>query len=94
MKQDKQLLGYTLATAVALGLGGGVVTQADAAKPAWKGYEKCAGIVKKGMNDCGTSEHNCAGQADENNDPKEWIYLPRGTCEKIAGSTLKKVVSE
>lgn len=61
-------------------------TGAFAAKP---GFEKCAGIVKAGMNDCGTSGHNCSGQASKDNDPQEWIYVPEGTCKKIAGSTLK-----
>ena len=61
-------------------------TSAFAAKP---GFEKCAGIVKAGMNDCGTSGHNCSGQAAKDNDSQEWIYVPEGTCKKIAGSTLK-----
>lgn len=55
------------------------------------GMEKCAGIVKAGMNDCGTSKHACAGQAKVDNDPEEWVYLPEGTCEKITGS---KVLSD
>ncbi|MEZ5448436.1 MAG: DUF2282 domain-containing protein [Thiolinea sp.] len=50
--------------------------------------EKCAGIVKTGMNDCGANGHGCAGQAKEDNDPNEWITLPKGTCEKIAGGTV------
>jgi len=54
------------------------------------GMEKCAGIVKAGMNDCGTSQHDCGGLATEDNDPEEWIYVPEGTCEKIAGATLKE----
>ncbi|MCV6638620.1 DUF2282 domain-containing protein [Candidatus Albibeggiatoa sp. nov. NOAA] len=61
--------------------------QALAGKP---GFEKCAGIVKAGMNDCGTSKHSCAGHAKVDSDPEEWIYVPAGTCEKIVGSTLKQ----
>ncbi len=52
--------------------------------------EKCAGIVKKGKNDCGTSVHSCSGQAKVDNDPEEWIYVPKGTCEKITGGKLLK----
>jgi uncharacterized membrane protein len=55
---------------------------------AGKGTEKCYGIVKAGKNDCGTSKHSCAGQATVDNDSEEWIKVPKGTCEKIAGSTL------
>lgn len=54
-----------------------------------EGYEKCQGIVKAGMNDCGANGHGCAGQAAVDNDPNEWVYLPEGTCEKIVGGTVK-----
>ena len=51
--------------------------------------EKCLGIAKAGLNDCGTSTHTCAGQATEDNHPEEWVYLPKGTCEKIVGGSIK-----
>lgn len=54
------------------------------------GFEKCQGVVKAGMNDCGTSKHACAGMAQTDNDPEEWIYVPEGTCAKIAGGKTKK----
>ncbi|OUD15642.1 DUF2282 domain-containing protein [Thioflexithrix psekupsensis] len=50
--------------------------------------ERCAGIVKAGMNDCGTSKHACAGQAKVDNDPEEWILVPTGTCAKITGGKV------
>lgn len=81
---------HALATAIALGFGLAASHAALAAKPDWQGHEKCAGIVKAGMNDCGTSQHNCAGQSVRDNHPEEWIYLPGGTCEKIAGASLKQ----
>ena len=86
--QNKTTSNIALVSAIALGVN--LIGSAQAAKPTWEGHEKCAGIVKKGMNDCGTSKHNCAGQATSNNDAEEWVYLPKGTCEKIAGSTLKQ----
>jgi uncharacterized membrane protein len=52
------------------------------------GFEKCAGLVKAGKNDCGTSGHSCAGQAKADRGADEWLYLPIGTCEKIAGGTV------
>jgi len=58
-----------------------------AAKP---GFEKCTGIVKAGMNDCGTGKHSCAGNAKTDGDPEEWVYVPEGTCEKIVGGTVKQ----
>ena len=53
------------------------------------GREKCMGIARAGLNDCGTSTHSCAGQASADNEPEEWIYLPKGTCEKIVGASIK-----
>ena len=50
--------------------------------------EKCYGIAKKGMNDCGTAKHTCAGKAAGDNLPDEWKYTPKGSCEKMGG-TLK-----
>lgn len=76
-----------LSSVIALGM---VATQSDDAVAGKPGFEKCAGIVKTGLNDCGTSKHDCSGQATVNNDPEEWIYVPEGTCEKIVGSTLKE----
>jgi uncharacterized membrane protein len=56
-----------------------------AARAAKEGMEKCAGIAKAGKNDCGTSKSSCAGTSKADNDPNAWIYVPKGTCEKIAG---------
>lgn len=53
------------------------------------GFEKCEGVVKAGMNDCGTSKHSCSGQAKVDSDKDEWLYVPEGTCKKIVGATLK-----
>ena len=76
-----------LSSVIALGIHS---TQSDSALAGKPGFEKCAGIVKAGLNDCGTSKHDCSGQATVDNDPEEWIYVPAGTCEKIVGATLKQ----
>lgn len=79
-----------VAAAVAAMLATATATAAGAHDPkAGKGYEKCAGIVKAGKNDCGTSKHGCGGLAKKDNDPEEWIFLPKGTCDKIAGGKVK-----
>lgn len=51
---------------------------------------KCQGISKKGANDCGANGHDCANQAVKDNDSKEWVYVPEGVCEKIAGGVVFK----
>lgn len=84
MKDNKALISAAVAGVVALGLGAASET-AEAAKA---GFEKCAGVVKAGMNDCGTSTHSCAGQAATDGDAEEWVYVPAGTCGKIAGGVL------
>lgn len=85
MKNKRILIKTALASVIALGLGA-VSQPASAAK---EGFEKCQGIAKAGMNDCGTSQHACAGQATADSAAEEWVYVPTGTCEKIAGGTVK-----
>ena len=47
--------------------------------------EKCYGVVAKGMNDCASSAHSCAGQSAEDRSSDEWMYVPAGLCDRIAG---------
>lgn len=84
MSDNRMLISAALSGVVALGLG--IAGNADAKE----GFEKCAGIVKAGMNDCGTSKHACASKAAADNDSEEWIFVPAGTCNKIAGATIKE----
>ena len=51
--------------------------------------EKCFGVAEAGKNDCaagpGTS---CAGTSTVDGQGNAWIYVPKGTCEKLVnGST-------
>ena len=56
--------------------------------------EKCFGIAKAGMNDCSSnkSAHSCAGQATKSNDPMDFVAVPKGTCNKIAGGMAESGV--
>jgi uncharacterized membrane protein len=85
MSQNKLLISAAISGVLALGAIGAGTATADEAKPE---IERCAGIVKAGMNECGTSEHACAGMGKEDYGPEEWISLPKGTCDKIAGGTV------
>ncbi len=92
MKNKNTLISSTVAGIVALG--SLAATSGVSAVPDQpKFWEKCAGISKKGMNDCGSldGKHKCAGQAAMDNDPQEWIYVPKGTCAKIVGGKGGKV---
>lgn len=89
MAQQK-LFHSTLAGILAVGATA-FAAQAGAAVPdAPATWEKCAGVAKKGMNDCGSldGKHGCAGQAAMDNDKNEWVYVPEGTCAKIAGGEV------
>ena len=73
-----------LAGILALGIAG--ASMAQPAKPKDDQQEKCYGVAKGGQNDCGTAKHACAGQgAKADNDPSEWKYVAKGSCEKMGG---------
>jgi uncharacterized membrane protein len=68
-------------------IGGLLMVNAQAMGPDDKS-EKCFGIAKAGKNDCAANGHGCAGMAKTDGDQKEWISVPKGTCEKIVGGSL------
>lgn len=54
--------------------------------------EQCAGIIKAGKNDCATSTNACHGHVTTDANPEAWIYLPAGTCDRLVGARVVKVV--
>ena len=94
--QKNMKINKPLQTAVAgiLALGVSMTSTSSMAVPDQpKSWEKCAGIAKAGMNDCGSldGKHACSGQAKVDNDPQEWVYVPKGTCTKITGGTVAMI---
>lgn len=52
--------------------------------------EKCFGIAKAGSNDCAaTGNNSCAGTSKVDADPKAWIFVPKGFCERIVNASLE-----
>ncbi|MGH1402631.1 MAG: BufA1 family periplasmic bufferin-type metallophore [Alphaproteobacteria bacterium] len=90
---SKKTLHTLLAGAVAVGALGAGATAAHAMK---KDQEKCYGVVKAGKNGCGSADkaHGCAGLAKEDASGVEWVSLPKGTCEKLAGGSLEPVFDD
>lgn len=91
MSLTKKLSAFALASAFA----GAVLFGASAAddkKPADANAdkEKCAGIAKAGKNDCKTDKHSCAGQAKADNDPAEWVFVPKGKCAEMGGKVVEE----
>ena len=68
-------------------LSGSVAFAADDGKAA--ATEKCYGVAKAGKNDCAGAAHSCQGQSKgKDGDAREWVKLPKGTCERLVGGTL------
>ena len=52
------------------------------------GLVNAAYLAKAGKNDCASTGNNsCAGTSKVNADPKAWIYVPDGYCERIVGAS-------
>ena len=50
-------------------------------------YERCFGVAKAGQNDCQAGSHACAGQATVDRAGSDYVVVPAGTCDKIAGGS-------
>lgn len=82
----RQVLASAIGGLLALG-----VVSMDANAADMKNMERCWGIAKAGHNDCSSnkSAHSCAGQATRDNDPMDFVAVPKGTCSKIAHGSLE-----
>ncbi len=83
MRNLNTLLVSAVSGALALGLMSGVSQAAEKVQ-----MEKCYGISKAGKNDCQTATSACAGTAKKDGQKDAWLYIPKGTCEKIVGGQL------
>lgn len=83
MKNKDQIIKSVIISILALAITGIEANTASAAD-----MEKCYGIVKAGLNDCETSTASCAGSSTKNKQADAFIFLPKGTCNKIVGGSL------
>ena len=82
---SKTLVSTAISGLLALGATGAALT-ANAAE-----MEKCYGVVKAGKNDCQTNTSACAGTSTKDGQADAWLFVPKGTCEKlVGGSTTPK----
>ena len=82
---------YLVASALAAAVAAPTLLSAQKPVPA-PSYtaEKCYGLAKAGQNDCASTGNNsCGGSSRLNADPRAWIYVPAGYCERIVGGSLK-----
>lgn len=89
---NKKTLNTLLVGAVAAAALGASATAAHAEGE----MEKCYGVVKAGMNGCASADgaHSCAGHATEDASGAEWVNVPAGLCDKLAGGSTEPVVEE
>jgi uncharacterized membrane protein len=61
--------------------------------PQPKAWEQCYGIARSGFNECAALDgaHQCGGAEFTDGDPNEWMWVPKGWCEKIVGGTTVSI---
>jgi len=87
MKTKEMIIASSVAAALSMPL----ISMAQggpAPKPNFKA-EQCYGIAKAARNDCQTATSSCAGTSKRDRQADAWLYVPAGTCDKIAGASLK-----
>ena len=83
---------YLIASALAAAVAAPALLSAQKPVPTPSNFkaERCYGIAKAGSNDCASTGNNsCGGTSKVNADPRAWIYVPAGYCERIVGGSLK-----
>jgi len=83
---------YLVASALAAAIVAPVALSAQKPVPPPTAFktEKCYGIAKAGKNDCASTGNNsCGGSSKLNSDPKAWIYVPAGYCDRIVGGSVQ-----
>lgn len=53
--------------------------------------ERCFGVSSEAGNDCATPKHSCAAQSTYARDPEEWIMVPKGLCDRLAGGRAESL---
>ena len=87
MANRSVLIGSAMAVALSLALEASA--QGGPAPVPRFDHEKCYGIAKAGKNDCQTANSSCAGTSRRNGQGDAWVYVPKGSCDKIVGGSLQ-----
>lgn len=85
MNCPKAALTAAIAGVLTLGVFGAATAHANVV---CSEQERCYGVSKASKNDCSTSTSACAGSAKQDHQKDAWIYVPKGTCLKLAGGAL------
>jgi len=87
MSKQQSVIRFAIGSVLALS-GAAFATTAMAAD---SDKEQCAGIIKAGKNDCATATNACHGHVAVDASPDAWIYVPKGTCERLIGGRIVQV---
>ena len=87
MRKTRMLVMSGVATALSMSLLS-VAHSGPAPAPKFEA-EKCYGIAKAAKNDCKTNTSSCAGTSKRDAQGDAWIYLPKGSCERVVGGSLQ-----
>ena len=87
MKTSRVLICSAVAAALATPLLGSA--QAGPAPTPKFEHEKCYGLSRAGKNDCQTANSSCAGTSKRDKQGDAWVYVPKGTCEKLVDGSLQ-----
>lgn len=77
-----------ISAAIGAVLGLANASNATAADVRCAEQERCYGAAKASKNDCATASSACSGTAKQDFQKDAWIYVPKGTCLKLAGGSL------
>ncbi len=88
MQDQRKLISTAITGLLVLGI------SASAASAYAADTEKCFGIAKAGQNACNSNanKHSCAGHSKIDNDPSDFMSVPKGSCLKVGGK-LEPAVS-
>jgi len=86
MKDQRAVISAALTSLLALGItvSSGAANSAD--------EEKCFGVAKAGQNACNSAAnvHSCGGASKVDNDPNDFMLVPKGSCVKVGGKLEPK----
>jgi uncharacterized membrane protein len=87
MTKSSVVLGSAMAIALSMTLQASA-QGGPAPKPRFEA-EKCYGVSKAGKNDCQTANSSCAGTSRRNAQGDAWLYVPKGSCERLVNGSLQ-----
>lgn len=86
--RKKQLIHTALGALITGALAGPAMAAEKAGLVFCAEQEKCYGVARAGKNDCATSTSVCAGTAKKDGQKDAWVYVPKGSCQKLGGGFL------